>query len=260
MNQGSIDERLTLTLLGTGDSPGVPVYGCGCPACERARGMPAWRRAHASAVARAGAGPLLIDAGHWDLRERFAAGTLKNLLLTHYHADHAQGLLELRWGQGLKIDVHGPADAHGFADLFRHPGILDFRPAQTPYTSMTIEGIAVTPVPLQHSRPAYGYCLSAGGGGTLAYLTDTCGLDDSARAYLADRSPSVLVLDCSHPPGGGRGNHNDLDEALALHAAIGPGRTLLTHVGHELDCWLMERGEILPPGVSVARDGQVIHV
>lgn len=252
---------LTLTLLGTGDSPGVPVYGCDCAACERARASSARRRRHASAVARANAGPVLIDAGLWDLRERFDPGTLRHLLMTHYHADHAQGLLELRWGRGLRIAVHGPADAQGFADLYRHPGILDFQPAQTPYTTWTVEDIAVTPVPLRHSKPAHGYCLSpARAGGTVAYLTDTCGLDDYAVSYLAGRSPDVLVLDCSHPPGGGRGNHNDIDQALALHGAIGPRRTVLTHIGHELDCWLMEHGGRLPPNVSVARDGQVIRV
>lgn len=247
-----------MTLLGTGDSPGVPVYGCDCPACARARSQTMWRRKHASAVVRAGAGPLLIDAGLWDLRERFPPGELRHILLTHYHADHAQGLLELRWGRGVSIAVHGPADAEGLADLYKHPGILAFQPAQSPYTIHRIEDIDVTPIPLRHSRPCHGYCLEAAGR-RLAYLTDTCGLDDFAVSYLTERSPDVLLVDCSHPPGGGRGNHNDLDQALALSQAIGPRRTVLTHIGHELDCWLMDHGEGLPAGVLVARDGQVIR-
>ena len=51
-------------------------------------------------------------------------------------------------------------------------------------------------------------------------------------------------------------NHNALNDALALHAAIRPGRTLLTHIGHDLDSWLMANPDALPPGVATARDGQ----
>ena len=91
------------------------------------------------------------------------------------------------------------------------------------------------------------------------YLTDTCGLDDYATAFLADAEPAVLVVDCSHPPGESRGNHNDVDQALMLAERIAPGRTVLTHVGHALDCWLLDNAERLPRSVSVGRDGEIIQ-
>jgi hypothetical protein len=36
-------------------------------------------------------------------------------------------LRRLRWGKGDTIPVYAPPDPEGFADLFKHPGILDIR-------------------------------------------------------------------------------------------------------------------------------------
>ena len=117
---------MRLTLLGTGDARQVPVYGCDCPACRNARADAGLRRRPCSALLECAGQRWLIDSGLVDLCERFPPHSLDGILQTHYHADHAQGLLHLRWGQGLVIPVHGPADPEGLADLYKHPGILDF--------------------------------------------------------------------------------------------------------------------------------------
>lgn len=52
-------------------------------------------------------------------------------------------------------------------------------------------------------------------------------------------------------------NHNNV--ALEAIAAIRPQRAWLTHIGHELDAWLQDRGHALPPGVFVAHDGEVVQ-
>jgi phosphoribosyl 1,2-cyclic phosphate phosphodiesterase len=41
--------------------------------------------------------------------------------------------------------------------------------------------------------------------------------------------------------------------------AIGAKRVILTHVGHELDLWLMDHEGTLPSQVSVGRDGIIIN-
>jgi phosphoribosyl 1,2-cyclic phosphate phosphodiesterase len=69
-----------------------------------------------------------------------------------------------------------------------------------------------------------------------------------------------MLLDCTWPPGADPDNHNDLNLALYEVDEIGPKRTVLTHLSHELDLWrLEERGE-LPPGVEFAREGQSLAI
>src|SRR5690554_2580785 len=127
------DTAMQLTLLGTGSARQLPVYNCECVACARARREPRYRRGPCSAVLECGGTRWLIDAGHTDLAERFPPGSLSGILQTHYHADHAQGLLHLRWGVNLRIPVLGPPDPEGLADLYKHPGILDFSKTLTPF-------------------------------------------------------------------------------------------------------------------------------
>lgn len=235
----------------------MPVYNCGCPACLRARAAPQHRRGPCCALIESGAGRWLIDAGLTDLAERFPPGSLKGILQTHYHADHAQGLLHLRWGIGLRIPVLGPPDPEGLADLYKHPGILDFSRKLTAFEPLSLDGLTVTPLPLTHSKLTYGY-LFDDGARRYAYLTDTVGLPADTRDYLQRLSLDLLALDCSHPPMPQMPrNHNDLTRALETVASLHVKKTVLTHIGHDFDAWLMEEEEELPAGVVVGRDGEV---
>nr|WP_256672600.1 phosphonate metabolism protein PhnP [Pseudomonas sp. C1C7] len=246
-----------MTLLGTGDARQVPVYGCECQACARARINERWRRRPCCALIECGEQRWLIDSGLPDLTERFAPRSFNGILQTHYHADHAQGLLHLRWGQGLTVPVHGPADPEGLADLYKHPGILDFSQPFEPFETRTFGTLNVTPLPLLHSKPTLGYLLQ-GEGRRIAYLTDTVGLPPATTAYLQRQPLDLLVLDCSIPPQPqAPRNHNDLNLALQCIEALQPKAAVLTHVGHTLDAWLMEHGGELPGNVSVGFDGCV---
>lgn len=249
---------MRLTLLGTGDARQVPVYNCACVACDTARVYPQRRRGPCCALVECGTQRWLIDGGLTDLTERFPPHSLSGILQTHYHADHAQGLLHLRWGQGLQIPVHGPTDPDGFADLYKHPGILDFSQPFAAFERRELGELTVTAVPLVHSRPTFGYLLE-GGGRRIAYLTDTIGLPDDSLALLRRDPPDVLVLDCSMPPQPqAPRNHNDLTRALEVIARVQPGEGVLTHIGHSLDAWLLDRPDALPANVSLAQDGRVL--
>jgi phosphoribosyl 1,2-cyclic phosphate phosphodiesterase len=68
----------------------------------------------------------------------------------------------------------------------------------------------------------------------------------------------VLVIDCSYPPSDNPKNHNTLTEALAIIKSLQPKKAYLTHVGHELDCFLMGDNYQLPANVLIARDNQII--
>ena len=249
---------MRLTLLGTGDARQVPVYGCQCQACTAAHADPRLRRRPCSALVELGDQRWLIDSGLPDLCERFPPRSFSGIFQTHYHADHAQGLLHLRWGQGLVIPVHGPADPEGLSDLYKHPGILDFSQPFAAFETRLFGGLQVTALPLVHSKPTLGYLLE-GEGRRIAYLTDTVGLPDATEALLRDQALDVLVLDCSMPPQPQTPrNHNDLNLALQIIDALKPAKAVLTHVGHTLDAWLIEHGGQLPANVLVARDGMEI--
>ncbi|WP_296259815.1 MULTISPECIES: phosphonate metabolism protein PhnP [unclassified Pseudomonas] len=249
---------MRLTLLGTGDARQVPVYGCPCRACQAAHADPRRHRRPCSALVETGDQRWLIDSGLPDLTERFPPRSFNDILQTHYHADHAQGLLHLRWGQGLVIPVHGPADPHGLSDLYKHSGILDFSQPFAPFEARVLGDLQVTALPLLHSKPTLGYLLE-GGGRRMAYLTDTAGLPADTTAFVQQQSLDVLVLDCSLPPQPQTPrNHNDLNLALQIIKQLQPGQGVLNHVGHTLDAWLIEHADALPGHVIVAQDGMVL--
>ena len=247
---------MQLSLLGTGAVNAAPLRGCDCPACHRARQQPAYARGPTCARLDTAGLSLLIDAGSPDFGAAYDAAPAEALLLTHFHMDHVQGLFPFRWGLAPTLPVYTPDDPDGCADLLRIPGCLGFETV-APFQSLRLGQLVITPVPLQHSKPTLGYVCQEGDH-RVAYLTDTCGLPDDTRAFLAQRPPETLVLDCAHPPGGGHGNHNTIDDARATHQAIGPRQTLLTHISHHLDEWLIEHPHTLPGGITAATDGQVI--
>lgn len=250
---------MRLTFLGTGAAGGVPLYGCDCPACERASADSRYVRRPCSALLESGETRILIDAGLTDLHERFPPGTLTAVVLTHYHPDHVQGLFHLRWGVGDAIPVMGPPDSAGCADLYRNPGLLRFQPLRK-FESLNIGPLKLTPLPLIHSKPTFGYAIENADGACLAYLTDTHGLPPRTEAFLKAWGDFDLVLDCTYPPTREPANHNDWLAALASIEAVVPRQTWLTHVSHEHDAWRLTETSALPPAVMCARDGESIEV
>ncbi len=250
---------MRLTLLGTGNAGGVPLYGCDCDACVAASADAARRRRPCSALLETATQRVLIDAGLPDLAERFPPGSLSRILLTHYHTDHVQGLLPLRWGVNTRLEVIGLLDPQGFDDLYKHPGIFDFTRTAQAFTPLVYDELQIIPLPLNHSRPTLGYCFEVGGA-RIAYLTDTVGLPPPTLDYLRMRPPQVLVVDCSHPPRDTRPtNHNDVRLAFEIHTAIQPTRTVFTHVSHEVDQWRQQSTAAMPAGVEFGHDGLVIE-
>jgi phosphoribosyl 1,2-cyclic phosphate phosphodiesterase len=243
-----------INFLGTGAAGGVPLYGCTCTACTRAHENPAHIRRPCCAEVGHGSTRLLLDAGRMDLHERYPPGQLTALALTHFHPDHVQGLFHWRWGVGPKLRVLTPPDSEGCADLFKHPGLLAFEEAHK-FEALEVGSLRLTPLPLIHSKPTFGYAIEAPDGARLAYLTDTVGLPPKTLSFLQQWQAFDLVIDCSYPPRPEPRGHNDWNLALHLAQATGARHTWLNHIGHELQSWLLETRPHFPPGVSVAQDG-----
>lgn len=242
---------MRLTFLGTGSVHAAPVPGCECAQCRVT--PPAARRKPCSGFVEAAGTRLLIDAGGHDLLDRFGATPPDAVLLTHFHPDHVQGLLPWRWAKLRETPAFHPPDAEGCADLFRNPGFLRFR-ALVAFASVDIGAFTLTPLPLAHSKPTFGYGIEYAGR-RLAWLTDTVGLPEPTRGWLAAWKPHDVVIDCSYPPGFTQAcNHNTLDQALAIIHGCGAERGWLTHLGHEVDAWFDANHASLPTNVSIAED------
>ena len=245
---------MRLTFLGTGAAGGVPLWGCNCAACARARIDLSHVRRPNCALLEAGEVRLLLDAGVMDVAERFPPGALSAILVTHFHADHVQGLFHLRWGKG-ELDVYAPHDTEGCADLYKSPGPLRFTHLAK-FEPFNVGDVMVTPVPLVHSKPTLGYCIEHAGA-RLAYLSDCRELPPATATFLTEWQPHTICLDCTYPPGTDEPrNHFDLRGAIDLGRHYPDSDIVLMHIGHRLDLWLTESAEALPERMLIAHDGE----
>jgi phosphoribosyl 1,2-cyclic phosphate phosphodiesterase len=89
--------------------------------------------------------------------------------------------------------------------------------------------------------------------GRFAYLTDCNSIPLSSMALL--NGLDVLVVDGlrwkPHP------FHFNIEEAIAATAPLKPGRTILTHLSHDVS---FADGVALPPGYEFACDGMTIDI
>ena len=268
---GRAAPAVTVTLLGTGTSTGVPVLGCDCATCTS--GDPRDRRLRTSAhlVAHTDAGPvhLQIDAGP-DFRQQALRAELRHadaVLVTHEHFDHVMGLDDLRplffWNRApipvWALPRTTSALAGIYAYIFRdgtYPGVskLELRDVGAePFAvrSRAPESPAlarVTPLPAFHGDlPVLGFRV-----GRLAYLTDVSRLPKATVDALA--GVDTLVLDGLRPEP--HPTHFSFGEAAALAARVGARDTVLVHIGHEVRHADVE----LPDGVRLGYDGLVLDV
>lgn len=251
----------SIEILGSASASQVPQWGCDCPACIRAIRDPFFIRRPCSISITTEQGITLIDAGRTDLAERFEYDDIQRFILTHFHMDHVQGLFHLRWATGkTPISVYRPDDINGCDDLYKHSGCLDFQAPWQAFKRYNLGDMLITPLPLNHSKPTFGYFIELGNT-HIAYLTDTVGLPASTENFLMDKNIDYCFLDCSDQPSKEPPrNHNDLNIALKIVADIKPNITILTHIGHQFDCWLIENANTLPDNVSIAVDHLKIEI
>ena len=230
----------SLTILGSGASPGVPYLGCTCPVC--ASTDPLNRRTRSSALVEIDGVRILIDTPP-DLRAQCLAGNVLGLdavLFTHTHADHLYGLDDLRafkFIMGTPVDCYGPPRVlayirqaypylfDGVAEVGGGKPHLLFHPVEGPFC---IRGVPVEPLSLPHTptTPTTGYLL----GGAVAYCLDLNAMPASVEQRIA--GVDVLVLDMVQKAPG-HPTHLDMARARDLARRIGAGLTVYSHLGHD---------------------------
>ncbi len=260
---------MRVVVLGCGGSAGVPHIGGAdgrgdWGACDPHE--PRNRRTRASIVIEAPAGRILVDTGP-DMRAQLLAAAIPRidaLIFTHPHADHITGLDDVRI---LNRIAGTPLPAYAtestlkelqqrFDYAFRPwtPPMF-FRPVLdthkvTPGDTVEIAGLPIHTFDQDH-HVMRTLGLRAGG---FAYSTDVMRLGDAAMETL--RGVDTWLVGCfqrqSHL------THAHVDLVLHWRERIGARRTVLTHMGNDMDwSWLKAR---LPAGVEPACDGQVLKV
>lgn len=209
---------------------------------------------------------LLVDAGP-DLRQQLlenGIGRLDCLLVTHGHADHIMGLDELRpinraLGEALPVLARPETLAElqaRFEYVFRPPTPpIFFRPALTPVAvapGQTVEaaGMAVRLFRQDH-KVMETLGLRIGG---FAYSTDVVAMPEESMAMLHGLDTWIVGCFQRRP----HAVHAHLDKVLDWVAELRPRRTILTHMGTDMDwSWLCAN---LPDGVEAAYDGMPLTI
>lgn len=260
---------IRVTLLGTGGSAGVPMIGgrdgAGeWGACDPAE--PRNRRMRTSIAVQQGDATLLVDTGP-DMRSQLLAsriGRVDAILYTHAHADHIFGLDDVRI---LNRIVGRPIQAFGTAATMddiaaRFP--YAFRPWKPPgFYRPVMEAVVVEPwdeiapagIAVQLFDQDHGMVRSLGlriGG--FGYSTDVVRLDERALAVL--EGVDTWVVGCFQR--GPHHTHARLEEVLRWVDRLRPRRTVLTHMGPDMDWAWMQAN--LPAGVEAGVDGMVLEL
>ena len=199
-----------------------------------------------------------------DLRSQALAYDLDRvdaILFTHCHADHVMGLDDVRrfnvlqqaaipcYGDPRTLQELRRTFAYIFDGADEGGGIprLHLCPVGGP---CSIGDETFTPVPVWHGRrEILGFRVR-----DFAYLTDCSGIPDASWPLLA--GIDTLAIDAlRHRP---HPTHFTVEQALAVAARLGPRRTWLTHICHDLPHAATNAS--LPPGVEMAYDGLRIDI
>ena len=254
---------VSITVLGSGTSVGVPSIGCSCDVCTSTD--PRDKRLRPSILVSFDGRCVLIDTTP-DFRYqalRTPIPRVDAVLYTHSHADHIMGLDDLRpfnYMQRQLIPIYA-AEEHlhsimsAFPYIFHEGPTESSRPRLEPRlfeggSVVELFGMGFEVIPLKHGKgTSYGFRF-----GAAAYLTDHSEIPEESMARL--NGLDVLFLDAlRHNP---HPTHSTVAQALACVARLQPNRTFLTHICHDLGHAYTE--DNLPPNIRLSYDGLRIHV
>lgn len=251
---------MKVTILGSGTSTGVPMVGCNCRGCSSPDVRD--KRTRASLLVQHAGRNILVDAST-DLRFQALREGIQRIdavLFTHSHADHVNGIDDLRGFYFLHQEVIPCFGSHttfetllkGFSYIFHQHDGSGYSPLLEPHEvsgPFELFKLTIIPIPLEHGRTqALGFRI-----GNFAYLTDCSAIPEASLALL--EGLEVLVID------GLRWNphpfHFNIETVITATLPLKADRTILTHLTHDV---LFTDGVKLPPGYEFAYDGLMFDI
>lgn len=255
-----IDTSVTVTVLGSGTSKGIPEIGCGCEVCTS--DDPHDKRLRSSVLVQTHGMNIVIDPGP-DFREQALSNGISSIdavLVTHSHYDHVGGIDDLR-----PFCVYGPVKLYVREDVdhdlrkrldycFRehlYPGVPSFDMRIIDDRPFEINGLKIVPINVWHGRlPIFGYRI-----GDFAYITDAKKIDEEELDKL--EGVKVMIVNAlRYKP---HFAHFSVEEALEFIENVKPERAYLTHFCHDIGRHeeLMKK---LPKNVFPVYDGEILKV
>jgi phosphoribosyl 1,2-cyclic phosphodiesterase len=218
-----------------------------------------------------------------------------DLLLTHLHVDHVEGLgaFEPIWSPGIELHVWGPPSPMASLDeriatyfspplfpvhLYEVPATTVFHDANE--ASWRIGSATIWSRPIMHAGQTVGYRIRDADGSVLTYLTDhepALGSDlrtmpgEWISGFGLAKGADVLIHDCQYTPqeyaarvGFG---HSSTEHVAAFAARADVGRLLLFHhdpwhTDDQLDAMrvdVLERWDVEPDRCLIAAEGSELH-
>lgn len=257
-----MDLPLSITVLGSGTSTGVPTIGCACEVCTSTD--PRDNRLRPSILVRYAGRGILIDTTP-DFRMQALRAPIERvdaILYTHAHADHILGLDDVRpfnYRQRAAIPIYAQQETlDAIRRVFRYA--FEPEPEQTSIPKLKLHpiddqpfdlfGLTITPLPVKHGKQEIlGFRF-----GPAAYITDQSDLPEETKEKLRDLD--VLFLDAlRHKP---HPTHSTVAQSLKWVEELKPRRAYFTHICHDLGHARTEAS--LPAGVHLAYDGLEVIV
>lgn len=253
--------KAKITVLGCGNSTGIPAIGNVWGACDPAE--PKNRRMRASIAVQTEKTTLIIDTGP-DFREqvnRSNISTIDAVLYTHAHSDHIAGIDELRvitFRQAKRTPIYG--NSWSIADLQKrydyllnggghelYPQAVDTHVLADFGKPVTVGDIEFTPFEQDH-----GTCKSVGYRfGDFGYSTDIKTLDGKAVETL--RGIRTWMVDAAAYKQTNNAVHATVEEVIRLNNLIGAQQVWLTSLSLQMDYKTLH--DELPKGYAPAWDG-----
>lgn len=261
---------MKVTILGCGGSGGVPLIGPAWGDCNP--NNPKNRRTRVSILVQQDETNIICDSSP-DFRVQALAANINHLdavLYTHDHADHTQGIDDLRFVRSKDKSIANRVPAYGTLETletlqtrfsyafhqntkgsghlykpFIEPRVIDHQKA------FQISGIEITPYFQDHGfgTSTTGYRI-----GNIAYSTDCVEMPPKSLECL--HGLDLFVVDCLRfEP---HSTHAHFEKAMSWVETLKPKHTILTHMNHSVDYDVLRAR--CPAGVEPAYDGLTIEV
>ncbi|MEP6727424.1 MAG: MBL fold metallo-hydrolase [Bacteroidota bacterium] len=253
---------LTITLLGTGTSSGVPMIACPCEVCHSSD--PKDKRLRCSILVQSATTTLAVDAGP-DFRYQMLRAGVKHLdaiLFTHPHKDHVAGLDDVRafnFFSGRPMNIYANEITqeviirefpYAFADT-KYPGLPEITLNPIDEEPFTVGDILITPVLVWHLKmPVLAFRF-----GKFTYITDANRIEDAEKKKI--KGSDVMVINALRKEK--HISHFSLTEAIQLAQELQIPQTFLTHLSHQMG----KHDDIshdLPNGIALAFDTLQIKI